>query len=140
MDITSPIVCLSCVKSKKDHPCAAKDMYISPLFKGMFSYAQSQQPKKIFILSAKYGLLKPDDIIEPYEKTLKSMKAVEKRAWTENVLQKLQQEANLQTDHFVFLAGMPYREGLVSYIKSYEIPMEGLSFGRQLQWLAEKNV
>lgn len=136
-DFNNAIVCLSCVKSKRDHACPARDMYTSPLFRGMFSYAERLRPKKIFILSAKYGVLKPDDVIEPYEKTLKNMKADEKRAWTEAVLSKLRQEADLQEDYFVFLAGMPYREGLLPHIKHYEVPMEGLPFGRQLQWLAE---
>lgn len=136
--LNSPIVFLSCVKSKRDHACATKDMYTSPLFRGIFSYAKKLQPKKIFILSAKYGLLKPDDVIEPYEKTLNNMKIYEKRAWTETVLSELRQECDLQKEHFVFLAGIPYREGLLPHIKHYEVPMQGLSFGRQLQWLAER--
>ncbi len=136
--LDNPIVCLSCVKSKRNHACATKDMYTSPLFRGIFSYAEKLRPKRIFILSAKYGLLKPDDVIEPYEKTLKNMKKDEKLVWTEVVLSKLRQEADLQKEQFVFLAGLPYREGLLPHIKHYEIPMEGLSFGRQLHWLAEQ--
>lgn len=41
-------------------------MYISPLFQKMMAYAESLKPKQL-ILSAKYGLLRPDDLIEPYE-------------------------------------------------------------------------
>ena len=43
-------------------------MYISPLFQKMMAYAERLNPKGIFILSAKYGLLNPNDIIEPYER------------------------------------------------------------------------
>ena len=136
--LDNPVVFRSCVKSKRDYACPAKDMYISPLFRGIWSYANTMRPKSIFILSAKYGLLKPDDIIEPYEKTLNNMKANERRTWAENVLSKLRHEVDLQKENFVFLAGMPYREGLLPHIKHYEIPMEGLPFGRQLQWLAER--
>ena len=113
-------------------------MYVSPLFRGMFQYAQSLHPAKIFILSAEYGLLKPEDIIEPYEKTLKKMRASERMQWARKVLEKLQQETDLQADHFVFLAGTPYRENLIPHIAHYEVPMEGLPFGKQLQWLTEK--
>lgn len=134
------IVCISCVKSKRQSSCAAKDMYVSTLFRGMFQYAQSLRPAKIFILSAEYGLLKPDDIITPYEKTLKKMKASERIEWARKVLAKLQQETDLQADHFVFLAGVPYRENLTPHIAHYKVPMEGLSFGRQLQWLTEKGI
>jgi len=113
-------------------------MYISPLFRGMLQYARSLQPGRIFILSAEYGLLRPDDTISPYEKTLKKMKAHERQAWAERVLAKLRRETDMQADRFIFLAGMPYRENLVPHIAHCEVPMEGLSFGKQLQWLSEK--
>lgn len=67
------IVFLSCVKTKQDHRCRADEMYISPLFKLSLRYAQSLNPRKIFILSAKYGLLELNDIIDPYELTLNHM-------------------------------------------------------------------
>jgi len=104
----------------------------------MLLYAQRLRPQKIFILSAKYGLLKPDDVIAPYEKTLKTMNTSERSAWAANVLSRLCKEADLQEDKFIFLAGAPYRENLVHHIRHYEVPMEGLSFGRQLQWLTER--
>jgi len=136
--MSNTIVCISCVKSKQTFPCAAKDMYISPLFRKMLLYAQQLRPQKIFILSAEYGLLKPGDVIAPYEKTLKTMSTSERSAWAEKVLSRLRQEADLQVDKFIFLAGAPYRENLVRHIRYYEVPMEGLSLGRQLQWLAER--
>lgn len=33
------IVFIGCVKSKEDHKCEAKDLYISPLFEKSFAYA-----------------------------------------------------------------------------------------------------
>jgi hypothetical protein len=30
---------------------------------------------------------------------------------------------------------MQYRENVVPHLKHYEIPMEGLGLGKQLQWL-----
>ena len=54
------VVLLSCVKSKRARRCRAGDMYISPLFQKMMAYAESLRPNRIFILSAKYGLLAPE--------------------------------------------------------------------------------
>lgn len=133
--MSAPIVLLSCVKSKRDQRCRAADMYTSPLFQKMMAYAQSLKPRRIFILSAKYGLLSPEDTIEPYEQTLKTMKAGERRAWARGVLSALRQNCDLETDDFVFLAGDAYRQNLVPHIKHYTVPMEGLAFGKQLQWL-----
>jgi len=110
-------------------------MYISPLFKKKMVYARSLQPKRIFILSAKYGLLDPTTVIEPYEQTLNNMSATERRAWTKAVLNSLQEQADLNNDHFVFLAGARYREGLLPHIRNYSVPMEKMPFGKQLQWL-----
>jgi len=129
---------ISCAKSKRGHSCAAKDMYVSPLFQKMLAVSEKSVPKKIFILSARYGLLKPDQVIEPYELTLKSISAAERRAWSEKVLEKLRKETDLHKDHYVFLAGRPYREGLAQHMNHYSVPMEGLSFGRQLRWLSER--
>jgi cytoplasmic iron level regulating protein YaaA (DUF328/UPF0246 family) len=101
----------------------------------MMAYAQSLKPKQVYILSAKYGLLSPYDMIEPYELTLKTMKTAERRLWAQRVLSALRQNCDLDADTFVFLAGDPYRQNLVPHIKHYSIPMEGLPFGKQLQWL-----
>ena len=64
-------------------------MYTSPLFQKMMAHARSLNPKRIFILSAKYGLLNPDDMIEPYEQTLKTMKLDERQRWAGDVLLEL---------------------------------------------------
>jgi cytoplasmic iron level regulating protein YaaA (DUF328/UPF0246 family) len=74
------------------------------------AYAERLNPKGIFILSAKYGLLNPNDIIEPYEHTLKAMKAGERRAWTKGVIEELRRHSDLYADHFVLLAGTAYRQ------------------------------
>jgi cytoplasmic iron level regulating protein YaaA (DUF328/UPF0246 family) len=131
----APFVLVSCVKSKREHRCRARDMYTSPLFQKMMAYALSLKPKCIFILSAKYGLLSPEDMIEPYEQTLKTMKIAERRAWAQGVLSALRQTCDLDADDFVFLAGDAYRQNLVPHIRYYTVPMEGLAFGKQLQWL-----
>jgi hypothetical protein len=129
------VVLLSCVKSKRSHRCRAWEMYTSPLFRKMMDYAQSLKPKNIFILSAKYGLLRLDEMIEPYEQTLKNMKSAYKRLWAQGVLAELRKHCDFDADNFVFLAGAPYRENLAPHLKHYEVPMEGLAFGKQLQWL-----
>jgi cytoplasmic iron level regulating protein YaaA (DUF328/UPF0246 family) len=130
-----PIVLISCVKSKRSHRCKAGDMYTSPLFQKMMAYADRLKPKETFILSAKYGLLHPNDIIEPYERTLKEMKSSERLAWANRVIEQLRKHRDLSNDHFVFLAGAAYRQNLIPYLKHYSIPMKGLGLGKQLQWL-----
>lgn len=130
------IVLLSCGKKKRNRRAKAGDMYISPLFTKSLNYAkQKLRPDRIFILSAKHGLLGLGDEIEPYDKTLNDMGEGEKRQWASKVLKQLQSRADLDSDHFTFLAGDDYRKFLIHDIKHYSVPMKGLRIGEQLAWL-----
>ena len=132
------IVLISCVSKKLSHKAKAKDIYTSPLFRMNLKFAKSLNPNKVFILSAKHGLIDLDIEIEPYNKTLNMMRATEKKEWANNVLQDLRKVADLNNDEFIFLAGENYRKYLIPHIKNYKIPLKGLSIGRQLQYLKER--
>jgi hypothetical protein len=134
------VVLISCVSKKLPYKAKAKDIYTSPLFKMNLRFANSLSPDKIFILSAKHGLIDLEKEIEPYDKTLNSMRSAEKKEWANNVLCDLRKVADLDNDEFIFLAGENYRKYLISSIKNYNIPLKGLSIGRQLQYLKEKTI
>ena len=102
------------------------------------AYAKTMNPDKIYILSAKYGLLALDDEIEPYNVTLNTMKIVEKKAWAEKILLQLEKAEFIESTKFVFLAGNNYRKYLMPDLSHTEVPMEGLPIGKQLQFLTEK--
>jgi len=133
------IILISCVSKKLHNKSKAQDLYISPLFKKNLQYAKSLNPDKIFILSAKYGLLRLNEEIEPYDKTLNKMRSNEIKEWANSVLNQLKRSTDLENDEFVFLAGNNYRKFLLPHIKHYNIPMQGLSIGKQLQWLTKRN-
>ena len=132
------IVLISCVSKKLSCKSKAKDLYISSLFKFNLKYADSFFPDNIFILSAKYGLVSLDDIIDPYDMTLNNMNSKEIKLWADNVLVNLSNIADLKTDEFIFLAGDNYRKYLISSINNYKIPLKGLGIGKQLHYLKEK--
>jgi cytoplasmic iron level regulating protein YaaA (DUF328/UPF0246 family) len=132
------IVLISCVSKKLSHKSKAQDLYVSPLFQKNLQYAKSLNPDKIFILSAKYGLLDLNKEIGPYDKTLNKMSSNEIKEWANSVLNQLQKVSDLDKDEFVFLAGNNYRKFLLLHVKNYKIPMLGLGIGKQLKWLTEK--
>ena len=134
----STIVLISCVSKKLPYKAKAADLYISPLFRMNLQYAEQFAPSKIFILSAKYGLIDVDKEIEPYNLTLNNMTVKERKTWAAKVLSQLREHCSLIQDHFVFLAGQNYRQYLIPYLKSYEISLKGLTIGKQLQFLKEK--
>jgi hypothetical protein len=133
----SKIVLISCVSKKLDKKSKAKDLYISPLFRYNLKYARLLNPDKIFILSAKYGLLELEQEIDTYNTTLNNMNSGEIKSWAEEVLKQLKSKTNLQKDEFIFLAGERYRKFLLPYISNYSLPLKNLGIGKQLKLLKE---
>ena len=88
---------ISCVKSKANRRCEAKDMYVSPLFKYMYAYAK-KRCKEVYILSAKYGLLSENTPIAPYNITLNSMSERQKKEWAKNIMLSLSKRYDLNND------------------------------------------
>jgi cytoplasmic iron level regulating protein YaaA (DUF328/UPF0246 family) len=129
------IVLISCASKKRSQKSKARELYISDLFKKELQYARRLSPDQIFILSAKYGLVGMDDEIEPYDLTLNTMSSSEIKQWAHGVLRQLGEEVDLQNDQFVFLAGEKYRKYLLPYMTHVEIPLVGLTIGKQLQFL-----
>ena len=133
------IVLISCVSKKLDRKSTAENIYTSSFFRKNLTYAKSLKPSGIFILSAKHGLLKLTDEIEPYDKTLNKMRVNERKEWSKVVVNQLKSVVDLKKDQFTFLTGNKYREYLLTELDQVKIPMQGLKIGEQLQWLTKQN-
>ena len=131
------VVLISCASKKLAHSAKARELYISPLFKYNLKYAKSFNPERIFILSAKYGLVDLEQEIEPYNETLNDMSSGEIKEWAAGVASQLEKIVDLQNDEFIFLAGESYRKYLIPRIAHYTIPLKGLGIGKQLKYLKE---
>jgi hypothetical protein len=126
------------VKTKLDHPAAARDLYASPLYRGRRAYVEATCDRW-FILSAKHGLVAPDDVLEPYEETLKHKSVHAKRDWAAGVLAQLTESVDIPGTLFEVHAGAEYRnfglvEGLRRWGATVEIPTEHLGQGEQLEF------
>src|SRR4051812_25061529 len=101
---------VSCTKLKADYPCNVRAMYQkSTLFKKAVNFIEQRDYDKWYVLSAKYGLLNPDDVIEPYDLTLNNMKVLERKKWSELVLKQIE-NLQLSITEIDFYAGVKYRE------------------------------
>jgi hypothetical protein len=94
-------------------------------------------PDRVFILSAKHGLLGLEQEIEPYEQTLNNMSVDEIKQWAGYVLGQIKDCCVIEGCEFIFLAGDKYRKYLLPYIPNYSLPLKGLRIGEQLQKLKE---
>jgi hypothetical protein len=132
------IALVACVAAKAPTPRQAKDLYTSPWFVKAAAYAE-KSADAWYILSAKYGLVGPHEIIAPYDETLNRMPVTARKSWAAQVLADLKTVAVKPGDRIVMLAGKRYREHFVGPLQAHgcpvEIPMAGLGIGKQLQWL-----
>ena len=131
------IILISCVSQKLSQCSKAKDLYISTLFKLNRKYSEKLNPDKIFVLSAKYGLLDMEKEIEPYEQTLSNMPIKEVKLWASHVVNQLKEIGSLNEMEVTFLAGEKYRKFLIPHLSNYTVPLQGLRIGEQLQKLKE---
>jgi hypothetical protein len=91
----------------------ARDLYISPLFRAARAYAERRYgPERWFILSARHGLVRPDQLLAPYDLSLRQLTPTERAAWGDRVAIEL-------TDRFPagtvlwFHAGALYRAAII---------------------------
>src|SRR5262245_52457671 len=129
------IALVACCGQKLDRAAPASELYTSPLFKKAAAYSRTFNGW--YILSAKYGLVGPDAVIEPYDCTLLKMRRSDRLAWGSKVVEQMVEEGIAEAE-FVALAGAKYTEPLVRAGLSVETPMQGLGIGKQLAWLTRK--
>lgn len=122
---------VACAKTKLCVPAPARDLYQSALFKRASAYCDRTYDRW-YILSAKHGLLQPDRVIEPYDKTLKTMRKEERQRWADMVFEQIS-AANPPDATYYFHAGQRYREFLIRRVTG-ALPFEGLGIGKQLAW------
>ena len=132
---------VACCKTKGDRPMPAASLYRSPLFRKSL-LAALDTCGKVYILSAKHGVVSCNDTIEPYDVTLKTMCRSEREAWGARVQPQL--DALLRSrDTAVMYCGeeyfAPLRKHLQSLNVTVEMPLGSLSLGARLQALAKGN-
>ena len=135
------IVFLSCTKEKMNKRCKAEDMYsASSLFSKCYKYAKSLNPDKIYILSAKHYLLELDDVIDPYNITLKDFSVDERKSWTKKVIKIMKEKHINFNEKCYFLCGEEYIEFLKDEFKNHKCVFDNIGgIGDIMHWLDVKN-
>lgn len=131
-------VCLvACTSRKGDQPATAEFIYRSPLFSAARSYAE-RRGDQWFILSAKHGLLSPEDVIAPYNESLLNQSDAQRQAWAAGVHKAFVSRVP-PGGRVIFLAGSAYRSYLAPAFEAEgretAAPMSALGIGSQVAWL-----
>lgn len=146
---TAPkVLCLvGCCKAKLRHPAPAQDLYCSALFRLCRRWAE-QHTNVWAILSAYHGVVRPEEVIEPYEATIAQRRpfggpALSPRefgGWLYAHVQawRSRHVTPSQVPRLVVLAGKEYWRWLPEHGLNVETPLDGLGIGERLRWLKQQ--
>ncbi|TNF49719.1 MAG: hypothetical protein EP305_01995 [Bacteroidetes bacterium] len=116
------VALIACVKEKKDYSCAAIEMY-EGFFPSWLQHSERLKAEKFYILSGKYGLLKPDEIIEPYDFNLNYASKEYLNEWNDKVLKRLNELENISECEFLIYTNLTYMKELIKVLPFYTIPL-----------------
>ena len=105
---------IGCGKLKLDHAAPAQDLYVGPFFKLCKQWIT--KPGRVDewgILSAKHGLLLPDQVTEPYDLSLDKLSFQQRVGWSNTVrYQLIRRWGQPNGVIYMILAGALYRAAL----------------------------
>ncbi len=132
---------VACCKTKGDRPMPAAALYRSALFRKSL-LAALDVCDKVHILSAKHGVIACDEIIGPYDVTLKTMRRDEREDWGASVRPRLNEMLRAR-DTAIMYCGEEYSAPLRAYLENMrvtvETPLGSLPLGGRLQELNRVN-
>ena len=86
----------------KNQQSKAKDLYgFDNHFNSLFDYAQHVlKCDKIFILSPLHGLVSPQDVLPPKEKSISEFEDIQRYDWSCKILEQLKTKTNFSSMYF----------------------------------------
>lgn len=139
------VLLTGCGKAKAPGPTWAELLYTGSLARARASYARASG-LRWWILSAKLGLLDPNQFVAPYDQTLSDLAPIDRSAWALGVAQALLDELEDDDDPRELVveihAGAAYVKQLGPVLEAIgarvELPLKGLGIGEQLAWYKQQ--
>lgn len=110
------IALIACVKEKQALASPALEIYVGKEFKRWVADAQAKKVNALYILSGKYGLLLPKEIIEPYDFNLNDASNGERKLWAIKVIDRLKEFEDLSSVQASLYCNEQYAEYLIEEI------------------------
>jgi len=130
------IIVVSCSNKKKNYICSAEEMYSeSVLFRKTIHYIKCFYALPYVILSSKYGIIKPENVIEPYDKYIKNCNEKELEFLNVNIYYHLSPFQKI-----IVYGGKEYVNLIKESVEENTIviePLKGLGIGRRLKYLGD---
>jgi hypothetical protein len=140
--MTYRIALVGCSGPKQLDAAPAQDLYTSALFGKASAWARRNADSWL-ILSAEHGVVRPTDIVAPYDTRLTS---AGRELWTLRTAQQLAAVVGAQRQpvELVVLCGSAYAYAarMVAALSpgvTLDEPMAGMQIGERLRWLTQEN-
>lgn len=131
------VVLIGCVRSKRDTATQAKDLYTSTLFAKRRHYDEAAKVRW-YIVSGRLGLVRPGEVIAPYELYLPKQSTRYRAAWGAFVAAQLAGTEDLFALTVEIHAGDAYVDALRGPLEAAGAnvvdPVHASSFGATLAW------
>lgn len=142
VDTTADVILVGCTKRKEAEARPARDLYTSPMFRKRQEFAESSGRPWV-VLSAEYGAVDPDEVIEPYDRFLEDQSEAYKLDWADDVVEQLEMlHGPLDGRVFELHASQAYGDPIAPLLRAHGAtllrPMHGLRRGEQLQWYGQE--
>jgi hypothetical protein len=138
--VRTDVVLVGCSSSKAPTARPAADLFTGAAFTKARSHAE-RSGVPWFVLSAKFGLLDPAEVVAPYDVFLGQQSSQYRTAWGEWVAAQLGERRALAGALVEVHAGRAYTEPLVAPLNAAGAtlvePLAGLRQGERLAWYAE---
>ena len=133
IDLEPLLVIIPCGGKKRPEPCRAEQMYTGPYHRACRRLALLWAPRdRVLILSARYGLLRLDDWIEPYELRMGRPGCVGEGI----VRAQAGRMGLLGSRRVIALGGFSYTNICRQVWPGAAVPLSGVGgIGKQLRWL-----
>ena len=141
VEANADVLLVGCVKTKAPDARPARDLYLSPLFEKRRDHAEASGVPWL-VLSAEYGAVDPDEVIEPYDRYLEDQSAAYKHDWGQSVVEQLEAlHGPLEGKVFELHASRAYGDPIEPLLRARGAtltrPLNGLLFGQHLQWYSD---
>jgi hypothetical protein len=133
------VALVGCSASKLQHPAPARELYTSALFRTSLAYAEGTCDA-LLIVSALHGVIAPNAVIGPYDRSLRQYNKREREGWGVRTIGHLLPAFEVPPQ-LVILAGTLYADALAYGAHWHSLPrpktpLRGVTgFGLRLQWL-----
>ncbi|OIJ63866.1 DUF6884 domain-containing protein [Streptomyces mangrovisoli] len=127
------LVVIPCGSRKLSRPARAADMYVGSYHRACRRTAEALRPERLLILSARYGLVDLDDMIEPYDTAHGTARATTR----ERILRQARDRGIVRLDPVVALGGGRHTALIRGVSPHAHAPLAGAgSLGAQMARLA----